>query len=118
MNKQKIICGRMRAFILSLIDLASGMDTDGEDSYLEVEVPGDEVFFDPEEISASKTVETATRQALKLNGFLEDVGYPRVSRVLLSFSAENGIGFWLGMEDEPNEEQKQVIAEAFDGLDA
>lgn len=94
------------------------MDTGGEDSHLKMEVSGGKVFFDPQEISASKIAELATRRALKLNESLEDAGYPKVSGVLLTVSGDREFSFSLEMEDWPSEEQKQVIASAFDGLDA
>lgn len=118
MNKEQKITGHMRAMFYALTDLASNIDSGGEDFQIEMKISGGEVTFDPEEISTSKISEPATRKALKLNEVLEDAGYPKVAGVLISFFVGDGqIGFSLGMEDEPSEEQKEIIASVFDGLD-
>lgn len=118
MDQQQKITGHMRAMFYALTDLASNIDSSGEDFQIEMEISGGEVTFYPEEISTSKISEPATRKALKLNEVLEDAGYPKVAGVLISFFVGDGqIGFSLGMEDEPSEEQKEIIASAFDGLD-
>lgn len=118
MNKEQKITGHMRAMFYALTDLASNIDSDGEDFQIEMKISGGEVTFDPEEISTSRISEPATRKALKLNEVLEDAGYPKVTGVLISFFVGDGqIGFSLGMEDEPSAEQEEIIASAFEGLD-
>lgn len=118
MNKEQKITGHMRAMFYALTDLAANIDSGGEDFQIEMEISGGEVTFDPEEISSSRISEPATRKALKLNEVLEAAGYPKVTGVLISFFVGDGqIGFSIGMEDEPSEEQKEIIASAFDGLD-
>ena len=118
MDKEQKITGHMRAMFYALIDLASNIDSGGEDFQIEMEISGGEVSFDPAEISTSKISGPATRKALKLNEVLEDAGYPKVAGVLISFFVEDGqINFSLGMDDEPSEEQKGVIASVFEGMD-
>lgn len=102
----------------ALTDLAANIDSGGEDFQIEMEISGGEVTFDPAEISSLEISEPATRKALKLNEVLEDAGYPKVDGVLISLFVEDGqIGFSLGMENEPDEKQKEIIASVFDGLD-
>lgn len=113
-----MITGYMRALFYALTDLASNIDSGGEDFQIEMKISGGEVIFDPAEIADLETSEPATRKALKLNEVLEDAGYPKVVGVLISFFVEDGqIGFSLGMDSEPDKEQKEIIASAFDGLD-
>lgn len=118
MNQEQKITGHMRAMFYALTDLASNIDSGGEDFQIEMEISGGEVTFDPVEIADLEISKPATRKALKLNEVLEDAGYPKVAGVLISFFVEDGqIGFSLGMENEPDEKQKEIIASAFDGLD-
>lgn len=116
MDRQKIISVQMRTLLFLLIDIASEMDTGGENFQIEMEISGSQVFFYPEEISDSKGSELATRRVQKLNEVLEEAGYPKVSGVILTVFGDGQIGFSLGMENEPDEEQKEIIASAFDGL--
>ena len=115
MDKQKIISGNIRALLFALIDLASNIDSGGEDFQIEMKISGGEVIFDPVEIADLETSEPATRKALKLNETLEDAGYPKVSGARLTIFSNREFDFSLDMEDCPDEEQKQVISAAFDG---
>lgn len=118
MDKEQKITGHMRAMFYALTDLAASIDSGGEDFQVEMEISEGEVSFDPEEISGLEISKPATRKALKLNEVLEAAGFPKVAGVLISFFVDDGqIGFSLGMEDEPSDEQKEIIASAFDGLD-
>lgn len=117
MEKEQMITGYMRALLFAMINLASKMESGGEDFQVEMEVSGGEVTFDPVKLTDSKISEPVVRKALKLNEVLEDAGYPKVSGVLISVLADSGIGFSLGMEDEPSAEQEEIIASAFEGLD-
>lgn len=112
-----MITGYLRALLFAMINLASKIDSGGEDFQIDMEISGDEVTFDPAKLTGSKISEPVVRKALKLNEVPEDAGYPKVSGVIISVIADSGIGFSLGMEDEPSEEQKEIIASAFDGLD-
>ena len=108
----------MRAMFYALIDLASNIDSGGEDFQIEMEISGGEVTFNPEEISSSEISEPVARKALKLNEALEDAGFPKVAGVLISFFVDDGqVRFSIGMDNEPSEEQKGVIASVFEGMD-
>lgn len=118
MDKEQKITGHMRAMFYALTDLASNIDSGGEDLQIEMEISGGEVIFYPVGIADLEIIKSVARKALKLNEVLEDAGFPKVAGVLISFFVEDGqINFSLGMEDEPDEEQKEIIASVFEGMD-